>query len=130
MINIRRKVFETNSSSTHSICMCSKDEYDLFVKGKLFANNSWIFDSRSEFADKNLVTKEEIIDIYNKSEVHCHEVEELVEFNDEQFANYIDDEGFYTYDNYFSDYLEDFFAEYTTPSGETVVAFGEYGFDG
>ncbi len=30
---IRRGVFETNSSSTHSLTMCSKKEYDEFEKG-------------------------------------------------------------------------------------------------
>ena len=32
---IRRKTFETNSSSTHSITICKKDEYDRFAKGEL-----------------------------------------------------------------------------------------------
>ena len=32
---IRRGVFETNSSSVHSITMCSEDEYDKWIKGEL-----------------------------------------------------------------------------------------------
>lgn len=32
---IRRGVFETNSSSTHSITMCSKEEYEKWRKGEL-----------------------------------------------------------------------------------------------
>ena len=31
---IRRGVFETNSSSVHSITMCSSDEYDKWTKGE------------------------------------------------------------------------------------------------
>ena len=31
---------------------------------------------------------------------------------------------------YENDYLEWYESEFTTPSGETVVAFGEYGYDG
>ena len=33
---IRRGVFETNSSSTHSITMCSKEDYDKWKHGNLF----------------------------------------------------------------------------------------------
>lgn len=32
---IRRGVYETNSSSTHSITMCSEKEYDEFEKGNI-----------------------------------------------------------------------------------------------
>lgn len=34
MIQIRQGVFETNSSSTHSITMCLKSEWEDFVNGK------------------------------------------------------------------------------------------------
>lgn len=32
--SIRRGVFETNSSSTHSLTMCSENEYDKWERGK------------------------------------------------------------------------------------------------
>ena len=32
---IRQRVFETNSSSTHSITMCMKSDYDKWVAGEL-----------------------------------------------------------------------------------------------
>jgi hypothetical protein len=35
MISVRRNVFETNSSSTHSITMCSEDEYNKWKNGEL-----------------------------------------------------------------------------------------------
>ena len=35
MRQIRRNVFETNSSSTHSITMCMKSEFDKWVAGEL-----------------------------------------------------------------------------------------------
>ena len=41
----------------------------------------------------------------------------------------IKDVGIYRYDDYPLDYLEWFECEYTTPGGETVVAFGQYGYD-
>lgn len=33
---IRHSIFETNSSSTHSLTMCMKDTYDKWVNGELF----------------------------------------------------------------------------------------------
>jgi hypothetical protein len=35
MIQIRQGVFETNSSSTHSITICTKKEYEAFENGEL-----------------------------------------------------------------------------------------------
>ena len=32
---IRYGVFETNSSSSHSLCVCTKEEYKDFINGKL-----------------------------------------------------------------------------------------------
>ena len=36
MKQIRHGVFETNSSSTHSITMCMKSDYDKWVNGELY----------------------------------------------------------------------------------------------
>ena len=35
MRQVRRGLFETNSSSTHSLTVCSKDEYQRWKDGKL-----------------------------------------------------------------------------------------------
>ena len=35
MKQVRRGVFETNSSSTHSITICTEDEYEKFKRGEL-----------------------------------------------------------------------------------------------
>lgn len=35
MKQVRRSVFETNSSSTHSITICTEDEYEKFKRGEL-----------------------------------------------------------------------------------------------
>ena len=48
---IRRGVFETNSSSTHSLTMCSKSEYDEFEKGNMYIER-WV---------SKLYTKEDMI---------------------------------------------------------------------
>jgi hypothetical protein len=36
MFNIRRSLFETNSSSVHVFVMCSKEEFTKFKIGELF----------------------------------------------------------------------------------------------
>lgn len=36
--NIRNNVFETNSSSVHTLCICTEDEY------KKFKNGEWLYD--------------------------------------------------------------------------------------
>ena len=44
---IRRGVFETNSSSTHSLTMCSEEEFEQWKKGKvLFDENYETFVSK------------------------------------------------------------------------------------
>lgn len=49
--------------------------------------------------------------------------------DEEDFAGYLGGNDIYTYDNYNRDYLESFKSIYTTANGETVVAFGQYGYD-
>lgn len=38
MIKVRQSVFETNSSSSHSLVVCSKEIWSDFIAGKLFYN--------------------------------------------------------------------------------------------
>ena len=85
---IRFGVFETNSSSVHSLTIVSKEEYEKFKNDEL--RMSW------------------------KSK--------LIDSSDPEF----DGDDTMTYESYGEDY-EWFESEYTTKSGETVVAFGYYG---
>ena len=41
-INIRSNVFETNSSSVHTLCICTEDEYEKFKNGE------WLYDWDSD----------------------------------------------------------------------------------
>lgn len=91
---IRRSVFETNSSSTHSITMCLKEDYDKWKNGEL------LFDGWTN--------------TFIKSPEEAKYKDEVV-----------------TYDEYWDDeYLETFENTYTTKSGEVIIAFGKYGYDG
>lgn len=129
MKQVRSNTFETNSSSTHSICMCTKDQYD-----------SWASDWDSLEADsviysnceEKLVAVEEAVKYANR----YHDYVELSDILDtdspkhDDAVDYMRDEGFMTCDD-FDDYTEEtYYEEFMTPGGETVVAFGNYGWDG
>lgn len=128
MLQIRRNVFETNSSSTHSITMCSKDDYDRWARGEVYLNEGWWSkDNESEYKNKKFVTRDEAIDI-----IRCSGGD--IEYDNEyyeSFDKYIAEEyEIYTSDEYFeNEYLESFEDSYTTDSGETVIAFGLFGYD-
>ena len=102
MRQIRRNVFETNSSSTHSITMCMKSEFDKWIDGELVWNRC---------SDKLVpITPNVKISMDNKD--GCY-------LTYDQFTDYDYIFGFETFQDY-----------YTTPSGEKVVSFGYYGYDG
>lgn len=124
MLQIRKNVFETNSSSTHSITMCSKDDYDRWANGEVYLNEGWWGkDNESEYKDKKFVTRDEATDILSHDKYFDGIPEDVF---DEELAEH----EIYTIDEYSeNDYLEWFENSYTTDSGETVVAFGLYGYD-
>lgn len=127
MRQIRQNVFETNSSSTHSITMCAKSDYDRWKKGKLFLNDGSSWFSYSPYKTKTFVTREEAIDIVTNNRYRPDEP--LESLDEDDFLEVLRERNIYTYDDYGADfeYFED---SYTTPSGEEVVAFGYYGYDG
>ena len=116
---IRRGVFETNSSSTHSITMCSKEDYDKWERGEMFYN------------DGALVTKEEAIEELKKDKwFNKHNPD--FDFSDEEAINdVLADSDYETSDQYWDNCdLETFEETYTTKNGEVIIAFGYYGYDG
>lgn len=136
MISVRRNVFETNSSSTHSITMCSEDKYNKWKNGELlyerwegkFYTKAEIIEKAREKKNKYLKEKEDGKTIYHYQEkyINANTDEELykVEYDEE-------DGDYYTYDRFW-DYIdyETFEEDYTTENGEIVIAFGYYGYDG
>lgn len=124
MIQTRFGTFETNSSSTHSITICSQEEYEAFERGELLFNESWWL------RDKTFVTREEAIkalnddgDYYDDDKADYHYDSEDEWLYDRDFLTY---EG---YDRRFGEYYEEYVEEYTSVSGDKVVAFGYYGHD-
>lgn len=110
MKSIRRGVFETNSSSTHSITLCSKEDYDAWKKGKMLLDNS----------DGKMVTREEAMKGIKDLDVAITDKEEI--------EDYLRDNDIYTYEDYNNDEYEYFKETYTSKSGDKVIAFGRYGY--
>lgn len=96
---IRLGVYETNSSSCHSISIISEQEYKDWELGKL------VFDTW----DDELITKEQL---------------DIDEDYDDRYAK--DPEEYF--DKY-GEYFETYKKEFTTPSGDNMIAFGYYGHD-
>ena len=101
MRQIRRNVFETNSSSTHSITMCMKSEFDKWVEGEL----AW-----DKWSDELVPITPEVKEDMSKKYSHYLTYDQ---FNDWEYLEYD------TFENSF-----------TTPGGEQIVSFGYYGYDG
>lgn len=107
-ITFRTGVFETNSSSTHSLIMLSEEEYKKLQAEELYIS-TW---------DEKLVTKEEVLEKAKKA--GYDDIESFNENRDE----------YQTLDEYFDDeYLETFEETYTTKGGEKVYAIGKYGYN-
>jgi hypothetical protein len=104
---VRQGLFETNSSNTHSLTIATEDEYNKWVDGKvLYDKYNGKFLTMEE-AKKKL-----------DAEGYCDEIKEFAV----TFKEYEEPD----YDNY----LESFKQRYTSPSGDKLVIFGEYGRDG
>lgn len=98
MRQVRCGVFETNSNSTHSIVICTQEEYEKFKQDELMYD---CFDGKLVPYSKLLLESEEY------------------RYQDHRHLGYSDWGSMESYSHYF-----------TTPSGDKMVAFGEYGRDG
>lgn len=124
MVQVRKNVFETNSSSTHSLVMAVQSDFDKWENGELYYCE-W-FSSKLEeagFEKKDFYTKEEV-------KKACEILD--IDFNSEDDDGWSERrEHFVTYDEFCdTDYLETNEYSYTTPSGEIVKAIAKFGYDG
>lgn len=152
---IRKNTFETNSSSTHSITMCMQSDYEKWKNGELYyciddgkfyteqerkemLKKIYIKFAATEFHEENgtYVYKGTSVNSFSDLDKLCTK-ENLDEITDEQIEEYFDKEydyyeipiTFKEYEEYCEQY-EEYDEEFSTPSGEKVVAFGYYGYDG
>lgn len=127
MIKIRYDVFETNSSSTHSLCVAQNEEIDKLKNDELLVNLLW---DRPSY----LITYEdalnELIDAIHK---YGHEDDAtIIDSGDKEEIYHL----MYEYDiaerfdSYLAtEYLEPYEEEFTTKNGDRVLIFGRYGHD-
>ena len=130
MKQIRRNVFETNSSSVHSITMCLEDIYDKWVNDEVYFYDSTykLPEGRDQF-----FTWDDMLEFMrNELKVDEEDIKALIEAkenDDSEFTSILHDSDFYTADSYenYNDDCESYAEVFTTPLGERVVAFGYAG---
>ena len=106
---MRTSVFETNSSSTHSLSMCEDKVWVDWAQGKILYDK---YDGR-------LVSIEVAI-------------EESSKYSSDEHVAGIDIDRFITKEQFFTDGVDgnETFADHiTTSSGETIHAFGHFGYN-
>jgi hypothetical protein len=119
---VRKGVFETNSSSVHTVCLCDQSDYDKWKDGNLMYD----------------VCREELVPPYNEEYLKWKEqkLPSLQNFYDhhgeEEFDIDIEDYRFLTWEEFYlrfgSDY-ETFKETKKINKKTTVVAFGYFGND-
>ena len=112
MKTIRKGVFETNSSSTHSICICTDEELEAWQNNEIFWNYG-----------NDFITKEELIN-------HCRQLD-IPDTDEEIIEDIIRNPREYdveTYESFGEDYEIDS-TDYLTPKGEHINIFCYYGYN-
>lgn len=149
IFQVRQGVFETNSSSTHTLTICSKDDFDKWKHGEVFwLDNDW----GKLQTNKSFVTPEELEELTEK---YNEEEQKRIDSGD-KFAKVLDMDKVLNerrdYDSYYDSYwdtkrssleaytmddwyarnvdLETYSRSFTSPSGDEMVAFGAFGYDG
>lgn len=136
MISIRRNIFETNSSSTHSLTMCSESEYDKWKNGELLYHiYHEKFKTKEQILEDAKNSREEYLEKQKNGEtLYCYQEEYArAETNEDLLKIELDNKYWKTFDSFW-DYVEceyeTFEREYTASNGEKIIAFGYYGYDG
>lgn len=123
---IRFGVFETNSSSTHTLVICTEQEFNDWKNGKLALDYNKLVPAPEKPSEEVI---KEYYDKYFKEEYE-------MEYNDLSYEGKVDILNQYVLDNdepqtyaqwYDDEYLEIYESSYTTEHGDKIVVFGKYG---
>ena len=145
MKQIRKNVFETNSSSTHTLAICTEDEYKDWQDGKLLFNkwNETFIKDSIKITRQDKKEAEEYYTRYKRkyykdwSELTDSEREEYiykyVANRRRQEKNLSFEEDGLTYQEFMqncnNDGLEIETSHYTSPSGDKLVITCAYGYN-
>jgi len=135
MKKYRLGVFETNSSTSHSLVIMSKEDAwrwknnpDLWV-----VKDGYWYGLDNPPTKGKLYTTEELIDIFSKGKYQPKTAEEFTYDNegfesyDEYIKSYLSDEGMIRYEDWNEIELEHDDEEFVSPSGDKMVAYSVYG---
>ena len=134
MIKVRNGVWETNSSSVHSLIMCNNDDYKKLLAGELMISGYELLDADRFVTRETAMTK--LHELYNENlrrfnyEYGIESFEEIE--NDKSLADELleREEIAYTLETYGGEEYEKFDDYFITDGGEKVWAFGYFGRDG
>ena len=104
---IRRGIFETNSSSVHSLTIVDENEYLRWRNGEMY------------FRDNELIDKEIVMSEFEHSDA-------------ENFDYFLEDYDYKAFEDYWDDareYENTFEENYTTKNKDNIVAFGYSGYN-
>lgn len=141
-IQIRQGVFETNSSSTHSITMCDSLQYKKWVLGELYihmnktGNEQFLPAELAKKWNKELILNNpKVAEYFDKIENYDEDDEYDGDYELDELGYVIDCEyaencyiSYEQWCNMYS-YFEIYEAGYETISGDRITAFGYYGHD-
>ena len=132
MIQIRQGVFETNSSSVHTMTICSKEDYNKWVAGEVLMLNPNYYKSNKDM--KQFLTEDEV----KKIDLNYPYIKSSSSYYEEYYYNnkgdelYIDSIPYITFTQYISSISYEFYSykEEKTINGIDVVVFGYHGYEG
>lgn len=116
---IRHGVFETNSSSTHSLTLLTDEEY-LANKNAEYVDSNW-----------NAVPTEKVEEEWEKEKEDVWLGMEDEDEKQEAYEEWLRNNDWYTqemYDDTFNDGYETYHEQRTLPNGEIIHAVGYYGY--
>ena len=133
---IRRCIFESNSSTTHTCVLMTKENYNKWKSSYYYCyyeenyGLSYLPEEKKPRLN-NIYTLEEAINFIKLDKYFDEETEKIPYEDEDELENFLSDCGFISYDKYFyDDYLESDENWITTPNGENIVAVCKYGHDG
>ena len=158
MITVRPNTFETNSSSTHSLCIVAADQYDKFTNGEMLydlcaeklitleeAHNRLKSDDSQKCAELTLDDFTFVVSHYNDARKYIdpHYVSKVdpavvEEFKSRTFltneliesiTDWLAWEDLFTYKRLSDDQELEFFSTHKTINDVEVVAFGRFGWN-
>ena len=112
MIQIRQGVFETNSSSTHAISVCSAQDYEDLKIGKALINSNF-----------DILPRDEAEKFNDELRAKCKKAG----YSEDYIEDIIQEDGYVTWHDLRGEY--EYFENRSTIQGVDVVAFGYYGYD-